>query len=118
MKRKRVRSALGHERPSRSYRLTSSIVDRGDNLDHPATVLAGFNVEVEHALEALRPAYGGAALGGCFGCVGAGRFAATACRRDRCAVWTVRGEHAVVADEVDTGFGDECRETGHQVERV
>ncbi len=88
----------------------SGIFDAGDDLHRTATYLAGFNVDVEHALEALRPAHGGAALDGCFGTLGTWRFAAATGGGVRCAVWTVRGEHAVVADEVDAEFGNECRE--------
>ncbi len=57
-------------------------------------------------------------LGGCRGIVGSRRSAAAASGRDLGAQRAIRRKDAVVADEVDAGFGNECREAGHQIERL
>ena len=38
------------------------IFDTGNNLDGTATILTGFNVDIEYALQSLRPSHGGASL--------------------------------------------------------
>lgn len=84
-------------------RLTVEVIDdapedggvfaTGDDLDLAATSLAGFDIDVEYALQAAYPRHGGA-LG------------------------AVRGENTVVTDEVDAGFGNERSETGAEVQRL
>lgn len=78
------------------------VFDCRDDSHSPAAVLTNLDVDVEHPLETLRPAHGGAAFGarvviGLVRCLAA---RATLGRRDVCAVSAVGGEHPVVADQV------------------
>jgi hypothetical protein len=95
------------------------VVDSGDDLHRALAVGAGLDVDVEYALQALRPGHGGAGFGGgfCFG--GAGTLAVAALSlRDVGALMMVRGKDAVIAREVDTGVGHQGGESGDEVERL
>ena len=53
----------------------NGVFDTGDHLDGAAALLTGFDIDLEHAFEALSPSHGGVALGGGFDLV-AGPFTA------------------------------------------
>ena len=75
------------------------ILDAGDDFDGTAALTSGFDVDVEHALEALCPRHGRTAFGLCgprTGCLG--RAAPTLPgRRHPRTVGAVGGKHAAVA---------------------
>ena len=81
------------------------IFDAGDHLGSAAALTAGLDVDVEHPLEALCPRHGGMTFGGCgprtrrLGIVAP----TPPGRRHLGAVGAVRGEHAVVAGEINSG---------------
>ena len=52
------------------------LFDTGDHFDGTPALLTGFDIDLEHAFEALRPAHGSIALGGGFELVG-GPFTAS-----------------------------------------
>ena len=75
------------------------IFDRGDDFHGAAAGLAGGDVDVEYALEPLRPTHGNVALGrGSVWCLVGGLAAlAPPGRRDQCPVLAVGGEHTVIS---------------------
>ena len=85
----------------------SGVFDAGDDTHVAAACFAECDIDVEHALEALRPGHGDVALG--WICVAIALFCSPplSSRRDGGAMGAVGGKHAVVPDEVDARFGDE-----------
>ena len=86
------------------------IFDAGDNLHGSAAGLASPDIDVEHALEALRPGHDDIALGGCpfsksIGSIGIASLA-PAGRRDQCPAIAVGGEYAMEAGKIDTRLGN------------
>ena len=45
------------------------VFDAGNHLDRAATLLTGFDIDLENGVEALRPGHGGVGLSGCPGFV-------------------------------------------------
>ncbi len=74
-------------------------------------------LDIEHALEALRPCHSGAALGGrlVFGAIA--RWPSPPGRRDGGTMGAVGGKDAVVADEIDARFGDQSGQACNKVHR-
>jgi len=98
------------------------VLDAGDDAHRPAAHRAGFDVNAEHALEALcpshrRPALGRGALVGLGRCLGSSALAPPGLRHLR-PVGAVRGEHAVEADEIDSRFGHQRSEPGDEIQRL
>ncbi len=86
------------------------IFDAGDDLHGSAAGLASLDIDVEHALEALRPGHDDMAFGGCPFCKSIGSIGiaslAPAGRRDQCPVIAVGGEYAMEAGKIDARLGN------------
>jgi len=86
------------------------IFDAGDDLHGSAAGLASLDIDVEHALEALRPGHDDMAFGGCPFCKSIGSIGiaslAPAGRRDQCPVIGVGGEYAMEAGKIDARLGN------------
>ena len=97
------------------------IFDAGDDLHGSAAGVASSDIDVEHALEALRPGHGGMAFGGCGACECVGGFGfaslASAGRRDQCPVIAVGCEHTMKTSKVDAGLGNQRSEPGDEIQR-
>ena len=78
------------------------VFDAGDNLHCVATVLTGFDVDPEHALETSGPGHGTVFFRFCQARVG-GESLTAPCRGDLRAKAAVRGEDPVIAREIDAG---------------
>ncbi len=98
------------------------IFDAGDDLDVAAAVLAGLDVDVENALEPLRPAHGGPAFDRCWAVrriCRTGLVALTALgRRHLRTMRTVGGEHAMKSCQVDSRLRHQRDESGDEVHRL
>ena len=81
------------------------IFDASDDLYGAATAGAGFHVDIEHALEALRPGHRGVTFDGRFGLtiVVASRAFAATCGSDLGTPVMIGSQHTVVANQVDAG---------------
>ena len=86
------------------------IFDAGDDLHGSAAGLASLDIDVEHALEALRPGHDDMAFDGCPFCKSIGSIGiaslAPAGRRDQCPVIAVGGEYAMEAGKIDARLRD------------
>ena len=97
------------------------VFDCGDDLRHSAALAAGFDVDVEHPLQALGPRHGRVAFGRCSvaGGVGLGLASLAAPGRcDPCAVLAVRGKDAVESCQVHARLGHQGRQPGDEVQRL
>ena len=91
--------------------------DGGNDLHFSATGFARLDVNLEHALQTLRPGHGRVAS--CRALSRAHRVTPSASGRGHLlAQMMVGGEYAVVADEVDARIGDVGRHAGDQIFRV
>jgi hypothetical protein len=91
------------------------VLDAGDNFHCAATVLTGFDVDPEHALETSGPGHGTVFFRFCQVRVG-GESLTAPCRGDLRAKAAVRGEEPVIAREIDAGSGHECRQSGNKIQ--
>ena len=86
------------------------IFDAGDDLHGSAAGLASLDIDVEHALETLRPGHDDMAFDGCPFCKSIGSIGiaslAPAGRRDQCPVIAVGGEYAMEAGKIDARLRD------------
>jgi hypothetical protein len=96
------------------------IFDAGDDFHRATAFLAGLDVDIENALEALRPGHRGPPSGGCWRFFGFPGLVAPAPpgRGDHGAMPAVRGEHAMEAGEVDLGSGHQGRQPCHEIQRI
>ncbi len=79
------------------------ILDAGDDLEGPAALRAAFNVDAEHAFQALRPVHRDVLRCGTAGGSLIRPAAAAPARYDLPSEAMVRREHAVVAGQVHPG---------------
>ena len=96
------------------------VFDAGDDLYGATAAFAGFDVDVEHPFQALRPGHGGPVC--CrradfrricrAGLVALAAFS----RRHLCTVCAVGGEDSVEPSEVDPGFGHQGDESCNDVQ--
>ena len=91
--------------------------DAGDDLYRPAADGTGFDIDVEHPLQALRPRHRDVTWRWVLFIGQLGLAALAALRRgDPCAELTVGGEHAVEACQIYSGPGDQGRQSGDEVQ--
>ena len=99
--------------------MTKRIFDAGDDLHGAAADTADFDVDIEHTLQALRPAHRCPALNrhGCFwpGCCGL-MTSATPSRRHQRSVLTVEREHAVISRQIHPRFWHQDCQPGDEVQ--
>ena len=105
---------------SKDLRDHLGILDAGDDPQRPAASAAG--LDVDNALEALRPGHGSAAFSQRFllfliGYLGFGDRAPRRLRHQR-SVLAVGREHAVESRQVDPGLWDQRGQPGDQVQRL
>lgn len=97
------------------------IFDASDDVHAAAADTTRFDVDIEHPLQALRPAHW------CLACNRAGSCwtrccglmtAATPGQRHQCSVLTVGCEHAVIALEIQPRFRHQRRQPGDEIQGV
>ena len=91
------------------------VLDAGDNFHCAATVLTGFDVDSERALETSGPGHGTVFFRFCQVRVG-GESLTAPCRGDLRAKAAVRGEEPMIAREIDAESGHECRQSGNKIQ--
>ena len=98
------------------------ILNAGDDPDGTAARPTGLDIDVEHALQALRPRHGGVTLGWRLVLCVIRRAAVVAStpfrRRHERPVPAVRCEHAVEARQVDPGLWDQGGQSSNEVQRL
>ena len=97
------------------------IFNTGDDFDGATAFAARLNVDIEYALETLRPGHGCPAFGGCLVLRLIWRFELVAFaplgRRHLRTMRAVGCEHPVIPGEIDPGLGHQSGQAGDEVRR-